>query len=192
MARFCFGCRRRESFLIELEKTINPTTMSKKKILIIALVVIFLGIVFYGCQVLKEVQIQIGERTIRIIGVNMEPTYHKGDILLVDKNFKELKRGDIIVFNPPQNPPNTLFIERIVGLPGERVQTINGDILINGTLLDEKIYFPSAPKAYGEADIQLGDKEYFVLGDNRDKSNDSRLFGAVSLENIVSKVVIEK
>jgi signal peptidase I len=164
--------------------------MSKKKILIIALVVIAAGGIFYASQVLKETQRQIAEQVARVSGVAMEPTFSDGDIILVDKEFKQLVRGDIVVFRPPQNP-DTLFVKRIVGLPGERIQTINGDILINGAILDEKTYLPSGVKTYGKTDIKLGDKEFFVLGDNRDKSSDSRLWGPLPLENIVSRFVAE-
>ncbi len=107
----------------------------------------------------------------------MENTLSDGDNLIVDKityRFSDPKRYDIIVF-PYQYEDNTYFIKRIIGLPGETVQIVDGTIYIDGEALQES-YGREVMKNSGLAadPITLGDDEYFVLGDNRNDSTDSR------------------
>ena len=118
----------------------------------------------------------VGQRTY-VSGSSMENTLSDGDNLIVDKityRFSDPKRYDIIVF-PYQYEENTYFIKRIIGLPGETVQIVDGTIYINGEVLDES-YGREVMKNSGMAadPITLGDDEYFVLGDNRNDSTDSR------------------
>lgn len=118
----------------------------------------------------------VGQRT-QVNGHSMEPTLYHQDNLIVDKisyRFKEPERFDIIVF-PYQHEDNTYYIKRIIGLPGETVQILDGVIYLNGKVLEEgygKEIMVSSGLALNE--IQLGEDEYFVLGDNRNNSNDSR------------------
>ncbi|WP_330405839.1 signal peptidase I [Faecalicatena contorta] len=118
----------------------------------------------------------VGQRT-RVSGSSMETTLSDGDNLIVDKisyRFGEPKRYEIIVF-PYQYEENTYYIKRIIGLPGETVQVMDGDVYINGQKLDEN-YGNEAMQDSGIAGepITLGEDEYFVLGDNRNHSADSR------------------
>lgn len=118
----------------------------------------------------------VGQRT-RVSGQSMEPTLHDGDNLIVDKisyRFRDPKRYEIIVF-PYKYEEKTYYIKRIIGLPGERVQVIDGYVYINGEQLDEH-YGKEVMESSGIADheITLGEDEYFVLGDNRNHSSDSR------------------
>lgn len=118
----------------------------------------------------------VGQRT-KVDGHSMEPTLSDGDNLIVDKisyRFRDPDRYDVIVF-PYQHAENTYYIKRIIGLPGETVQVIDGYVYINGELLDE--HFGAEVMEQGgiaEEPIVLGDDEYFVLGDNRNHSADSR------------------
>lgn len=119
----------------------------------------------------------IGQRT-SVSGSSMEPMLSDGDNLIVDKisyRFKEPERYDIIVF-PYQYEENTYYIKRIIGLPGETVQVIDGYAYINGELLESDIYGAEVMEYGGIAEepITLGEEEYFVLGDNRNHSADSR------------------
>ena len=108
----------------------------------------------------------------------METTLQDGDQLIVDKisyRFRDPKRYDIIVF-PYQYEENVYYIKRIIGLPGETVQVKDGYVYINGEKLESDIYGKEVMRSAGIAaePITLGDDEYFVLGDNRNNSSDSR------------------
>lgn len=118
----------------------------------------------------------VGQRT-RVSGHSMEATLHNGDNLIVDKlsyRFREPERFEIIVF-PYRYEENTYYIKRIIGLPGETVQVIDGYVYIDGKQLEES-YGLEVMKDPGIAKepIKLGKDEYFVLGDNRNHSSDSR------------------
>ena len=119
----------------------------------------------------------VGQRT-QVLGSSMEPKLSSDDNLIVDKisyRFHDPERFDIIVF-PFRYEDNTFYIKRIIGLPGETVQIDeDGNIIIDGEILEEsygKEVIESPGRAYEE--IQLGDDEYFVMGDNRNSSMDSR------------------
>lgn len=119
----------------------------------------------------------VGQRT-RVSGSSMETTLSDGDNLIVDKltyHLKDPDRFDIIVF-PYKFEEKTYYIKRIIGLPGETVQVIDGFVYINGQLLESDIYGAEVMQSPGIAGepITLGDDEYFVLGDNRNHSSDSR------------------
>ena len=118
----------------------------------------------------------VGQRT-HVSGESMENTLDDGDQLIVDKltyRFHDPERFDIIVF-PFRYKDNTYYIKRIIGLPGETVQIVDGEIYINGELLEES-YGREVMQDAGLAaePITLGDDEYFVLGDNRNYSSYSR------------------
>lgn len=118
----------------------------------------------------------VGQRTY-VSGSSMENTLSDGDNLIVDKityRFSDPKRYDIIVF-PYQYEENTYFIKRIIGLPGETVQIVDGIIYIDGEALQES-YGREVMKnsVWQQIQVTLGEDEYFVLGDNRNDSTDSR------------------
>lgn len=119
----------------------------------------------------------VGQRT-QVSGSSMEPQLHHEDNLIVDKityRFREPERYDIIVF-PFEYEDNTFYIKRIIGLPGETVRIDrDGNIYINDEILEEgygKEVIQEPGRAYET--ITLGDDEYFVMGDNRNNSSDSR------------------
>ncbi len=118
----------------------------------------------------------VGQRT-QVSGSSMETTLSDGDQLIVDKisyRFRDPKRYDIVVF-PYRYEKNTYYIKRIIGLPGETVQIVNGCVYINGQPLNEHYGNEVMEEAGLAAEpITLGEDEYFVLGDNRNNSQDSR------------------
>ena len=134
----------------------------------------------------------VGQRT-QVSGHSMEPTLQHGDNLIVDKisyRFREPKRYEIIVF-PYAYKENTYYIKRIIGLPGETIQVIDGQVYINGEVLAGEHYGKEVmldPGIAGEP-ITLGADEYFVLGDNRNHSSDSRdpSVGVLQREDLIGR-----
>ena len=134
-------------------------------IYIVIVVILSLGIITF-----------IGQRT-KVSGHSMETTLSDGDNLIVDKisyRFRDPERFEIIVF-PFQYEEHTYYIKRIIVLPGETVQVIDGYVYINGEMLDENYGLEVMDDpGIAEEPITLGEDEYFVLGDNRNHSSDSR------------------
>ena len=126
-------------------------------------------------------------------GDSMVPNFHSGDYLIVNEisyRFGDPKRGDVVVLKYPLDDKQR-FIKRIIGLPGETVQIKNGkiDILKDGKdiLLDEGKYLPDLLQTDGDVNVTLGADKYFVLGDNRRFSYDSRRWGVLPEEDIIGK-----
>ncbi|NCQ16206.1 signal peptidase I [Candidatus Falkowbacteria bacterium] len=132
-------------------------------------------------------------------GASMEPNFYDREYLIIDEisyRFHEPARGDIVVFRYPRNPEE-YFIKRVIGLPGEKVQIKDGAIYIynqaqpDGLKLAEA-YLLADTLTYGlsGAAVALGDGEYYVLGDNRNASKDSRSFGPVDKKFITGRVLL--
>lgn len=145
----------------------------------------------------------------RVEGASMEPTLISREYLLVNKLvyyridkgrlarylpfidakpgdvaylFHSPQRGDIVVFHYPRDPSRD-FVKRVIGVPGDTVELKNGRVYVNGMLQDERYVLDLARSSMER--ISLGAEQYFVLGDNRPHSNDSKDWGTVSLNNIV-------
>ncbi len=127
----------------------------------------------------------------KIKGDSMQPNYPDGEFLLADKvtyRLREPKRGDVIVFQAPVSPDEE-YIKRIIGLPGEKVSVNGGRVFINGERLNEQylsrtlITSPGNFAKEGE-EILVPKDYYFVLGDNRNASSDSRAWGFVPFKSI--------
>ena len=130
-------------------------------------------------------------------GASMEPNFTSGEYLLIDEisyRFREPKRGEVIIFRPPNNQnPTSFFIKRIIGLPGETIEINQEGIKIynfqspGGKILEEP-YIKSSTD--GNTKVSLKTDEYFVLGDNREHSSDSRNWGPISKKNIIGRAWI--
>ncbi len=119
-------------------------------------------------------------------GASMEPNFSNGDYLLVDEityKFKAPARGEVIVFKNPRNE-SEFYIKRVIGLPGEKVDIKNNKVFINGVELEEK-YLPEGLKFNGDSSFNLNYDEYFVMGDNRPQSYDSRSWGPLKQNEII-------
>lgn len=131
-------------------------------------------------------------------GASMEPNFDSGQYLIIDEisyRFTEPERGDTIVFRYPLDP-SQYYIKRIIGLPGETVEFNDGQVIIykddsvQGMVLDESSYIFKETFTYGETKVKLDSGEYFVLGDNRQASSDSRHWGALTGKYIIGRVWI--
>lgn len=129
-------------------------------------------------------------------GESMEPNFENGDYLIIDEisyRFREPQRGEVVVFKYPALPSQR-YIKRIIGLPGETIEIKDGQVIIynqnNYQILDESSYLFSNVYTSGEIKITLAENEYFVLGDNRPSSSDSRRWGVLPRENIIGRVFL--
>lgn len=128
-----------------------------------------------------------------VSGASMEETFQSGEYLIVDQvsyYFEAPKRGEVVIFRYPRDP-SKFFIKRVIGLPGETLEIIDGVIIIkndespDGFILDES-YIEPMPLAAPLREA-LGEREYFVMGDNRDQSSDSRAWGVLQEERIIGR-----
>lgn len=124
-------------------------------------------------------------------GASMEPNFFDGDYLLVDElsyHFEQPERGDVVVFKSPQDP-SVYFIKRIVGLPGETIEVDNSAVKINDKVLGEKYLTDGIRNEWsGYKSFKLSDSQYFVMGDNRINSFDSRYWGPLDQKSIIGLV----
>jgi signal peptidase I len=147
-------------------------------------------------------------------GASMEPNFEDNQYLIINEfgyketkigiadkdlftvaSFKNLSRGDVVVFRYPKDR-SKFFIKRIIGLPGEKIEIKNNQVKIfnnenqEGFLLDETVYLSPAEKTFGDLILTLKENEYFVMGDNRNASSDSRFWGPINKTDVVGKVLV--
>lgn len=125
---------------------------------------------------------------VRVDGSSMLPTLQNGEYVLVNRLAYRgalPERGDVIVFLSPVTDQD--LIKRVIGLPGDRVRIADGQVLVNGAVLQEP-YIAAAPLYAGEWDVPEG--SLFVLGDNRNDSSDSHAWGLLPLDNVIGKAVL--
>ena len=153
--------------------------------IIVIVATIFIGLTYFIITF-------VGQRTV-VSGSSMETTLSDGDNLIVDKlsyRFRDPERFDIIVF-PYKYEENTFYIKRIIGMPGETIQIIDGYVYINGEILESDIYGNEVMEyaSLASSPIELGEEEYFVLGDNRNHSSDSRdpSVGVLTREDLIGR-----
>jgi signal peptidase I len=125
-----------------------------------------------------------------VIAANsMSPALKKGGYAIIDESITAFSRGDVVAYKYPKDQTQ-YFIHRIVGLPGEQVEIKDGAFYINGNRLDESQYLSSDVKTYGlPGVVTLKAGEYFVAGDNRTASSDSRVWGALNQNLIIGKFI---
>ncbi len=170
----------------EEKKEMTPQEVVKE---IVGTVLYFAGVILAAILIV----VFVVQRT-QVDGESMEPTLYNGENLMVDKlsyRFREPKRFEVIVLQPFENDKKTLYIKRIIGLPGETIQILeDGSIMINGEKLYEgygkEVILPQNRERAKEP-ITLGEDEYFVMGDNRNNSGDSR---SVAVGNIPKSRII--
>lgn len=126
-------------------------------------------------------------QTFVIIGTSMQPTFQDGQRLLVNKvvySFGDPQRGDVVIFQSPASQEGD-YIKRIIALPGDTIEVKLGDVFVNDSRLDEP--YIKSPPGYAVEEMEVPKEHYFVLGDNRDNSNDSHTGWVVPHDNIIGK-----
>lgn len=126
-------------------------------------------------------------------GGSMLPNFHSGEIVIVEQisylNSKPIKRGDVVAAKFPADEKKTRLIKRVIGLPGEIVKVKDTHFFINDAPLTENYQPIYGQSPYKElAEVRLDDDEYFLSGDNRPGSSDSRLWGPVTRQDILGRV----
>lgn len=166
------------------KKKLNPTVIKDIfEVIVGGMIAVFLAFV---------IVFSVGMRT-SVIGDSMEPILFNGQEILMNRVIYRLsspKRGDVIVFLPNGNQNSHYYVKRVVGLPGEKIQIQGGNVYINGVLLEEDEEFGKMIDAgIAQNELELATDEFFVLGDNRNSSEDSRSgnIGAVKRDTIIGK-----
>lgn len=165
----------------ETQSEPQPTENWKRFALDILETVILAVILYFGINAVSA--------RVRVDGLSMNPTLQHGEYILVSKlSYKTgtPQRGDIIVFRLPLDPKQDL-IKRVIGLPGETISIHDGQVKINGFVLEEP-YIAQSPVYDGEWTV--GEEQLFVLGDNRNDSKDSHQWGLLPLENVLGKAIV--
>lgn len=134
-------------------------------------------------------------RPFQVSGNSMYPTFFDKQYILTNiiaLKFNKPKLGDVIVFKAPPDPEKD-YIKRVIGIPGDTVSIKNGDVYVNGKLLNQSVFLKSSVKTYGgsflaEDEVKTVPPEsYFVIGDNRAGSSDSREWGFISVKSIIGQ-----
>ena len=131
--------------------------------------------------------LQLTVQSYTVVMSSMEPNFQQGECIMVNKvsyHSSGPQRGDVIVFHPPVESQFP-YIKRVIGLPGDTVEIKDGKVFVNNISLDEE--YIMAPPNYTMSAIEVPENEYFVLGDNRNNSNDSHTGWTVPRKNIIGK-----
>lgn len=176
--------RRKGLTFYQKKKKLNPAVIKDIfEVIVGGMIAVFLAFV---------IVFSVGMRT-SVIGDSMEPILSNGQEILMNRVIYRLsspKRGDVVVFLPNGNQNSHYYVKRVVGLPGETIQIQEGNVYINGVLLEEDEEFSKMIDAgIAQNELELATDEFFVLGDNRNSSEDSRSgnIGAVKKDTIIGK-----
>lgn len=164
---------------------ISERVKEKIKLVLSSIVVLFI-VVVVSSVLSRDIS---GKVNVEVVGDSMQPTLHSGEKIIADKNITQIKRGDIIIFKSVDD--NKILIKRVVGLPNEKIKIQDGKVFINDKefvepYLKEKMNFKM--NEYLPVNLVIPPEAYYVMGDNRNNSNDSRNFGVVPMKSIIGKI----
>ena len=156
----------------------------------------FVKVVIISVAIVLPIRTWIAQPFI-VSGASMEPNFHDGEYLIIDElsyQFREPARGDVVVFRFPLKP-REFFIKRIMGLPGETVEIKNGAVTVKRSgekeiLTLTETYIPKSFETGPDLALELKAGEYFVMGDNRSHSSDSRMWGALPKNKIMGRALV--
>lgn len=157
-------------YLVTWAKSLGIYVLSLTATLLTYLILIFITYLFVG-------------QIVMVAGISMNPTYSNGDYVLINMLSKKIYRGDVVIFYPPNK--TDYQIGRIISLPSDEIVILDGQVMINNSPLTEDY---SIGVTSGDLSITLGENQYFIMGDNRDNSFDSRNFGPIVKSDIIGKV----
>lgn len=170
--------------LIRDDSLNDPEYLTPRAMLREVVVTLLLALAIFGV-------INFISARVRVVSVSMQPTLYQGDFVLVERITRHLgqlpNRGDVVIFEYPLNPNQEPYIKRVIGLPGDKVVVQNGNVSVNGRMLDED--YISAPPAYN-GEWVVPEDSLFVLGDNRNQSSDSHVWGMVPYENLIGRALV--
>ncbi|MEN9389331.1 MAG: hypothetical protein RLY61_415 [Candidatus Parcubacteria bacterium] len=159
---------------------------------LISAIIDLVEILFIGVAVFVLVYLFVGQ-PLEITGTSMEPTLHDKEMIIAEKlssKMAKLERGDIVVFKQPEN--RTIFvIKRIIGLPGETIHLQQDEpVSVNGKGLTEKYLIEETPYTGEEITVTVPPDAFYLMGDNRKNSTDSRKWGPIPQEDVIGKAVL--
>lgn len=144
---------------------------------LLAIILIFTGFMLFRNYIFDGVN---------VVGKSMEDSFQQGDVLIVEKyNTSNIQRYDVVIAKVKMQN----MIKRVIGLPGETVQIKDNSVYVDGEKLKEQFDFYTEESGIADKPFVLGKDEYFLMGDNRSESLDSREYGAIKLENIKGIVI---
>ena len=172
-------------------ETIPSTQSSDRNLIILIILSIVFGLLFIAAVIFTFISL----RPFEVKGEAMSPNHPDGQYFLANQLDKNMQKGKIVIFKAPPEPDKD-YVKRVIGLPGDTLLLKDGNVYLNGNLLDESSYLIPGTKTYAGSFLKDGQiitipkDKYFMMGDNRNNSFDSRDYGFVPKDYIVGSFLL--